>query len=97
MPNVVIEAMACRVPVIATATAGAARELLGDGIRGELVDRPEAALIADALRDRFSNPSRWLARIEPARQYVERTHALPRWLEQMQSIFHDVVAHRRRR
>jgi glycosyltransferase involved in cell wall biosynthesis len=46
--NVLIEAMACGVPVVATSSPGT-REIVGHGIDGLLVDRHEAADVAAAL------------------------------------------------
>jgi glycosyltransferase involved in cell wall biosynthesis len=46
--NVLIEAMACGVPVVATASAGT-RDIITDGVDGLLVDRHEPAAFADAL------------------------------------------------
>jgi glycosyltransferase involved in cell wall biosynthesis len=95
MPNVLIEAMACRIPALAAETAGAARELLDNGRRGTLVATPDADLISEAIRDRMEQPEKWLSRIEPARQYVEQTHSLPRWLDDMQKIFCEVASGKR--
>ncbi len=86
MPNVVLEGMACRVPVLATATAGAASELLGNGTRGVIIDAPRPDWIASALLDCWKHPAVWLSRIESARRYVEQHHDLPRWLAAMESI-----------
>jgi glycosyltransferase involved in cell wall biosynthesis len=46
--NVLIEAMACGVPVVATSSPGT-REIVSDGRDGLLVDRHEAAALAAAL------------------------------------------------
>ncbi len=97
MPNVLIEAMACKVPVLAAQTAGAASELLASGQRGTLVATPDADLIAQAIRDRFEHPEKWLIRLDLAREYVEQTHSLPRWLADMQRIFRDVASSQRER
>jgi glycosyltransferase involved in cell wall biosynthesis len=46
--NVLVEAMACGVPVVATSSPGT-REIVSDGIDGLLVDRHEPAAVAAAL------------------------------------------------
>jgi glycosyltransferase involved in cell wall biosynthesis len=46
--NVLIEAMACGVPVVATASAGT-RDIVRDGVDGLLVERHEPAAFADAM------------------------------------------------
>ena len=46
--NVLVEAMACGVPVVATASAGT-RDIVRDGVDGFLVEPHEATLLANAL------------------------------------------------
>jgi glycosyltransferase involved in cell wall biosynthesis len=46
--NVLVEAMACGVPVVATSSAGT-RDIVHDGVDGLLVDRHEPAAVAAAL------------------------------------------------
>src|SRR5258707_6683666 len=46
--NVLVEAMACGVPVVATRSAGTS-EIVRDGVDGVLVDRHEPSAVADAL------------------------------------------------
>jgi glycosyltransferase involved in cell wall biosynthesis len=46
--NVLIEAMACGVPVVATSSAGT-RDIVSDGVDGLLVERHEPADVAAAL------------------------------------------------
>ena len=48
-PNVVLEAQACALPVVATAVGGTP-ELLEDGVNGLLVDAGDGAALAGALR-----------------------------------------------
>ena len=46
--NVLVEAMACGVPVVATASSGT-RDIVSDGVDGVLVERHDAAAVASAL------------------------------------------------
>jgi len=48
-PNSLLEALACGAPVVAARSAGAAPEILGDGVFGRLVDPHDPAAIAAAL------------------------------------------------
>lgn len=48
-PNVVIEALACGCPVIATDSPGGTRELLADGVYGRLVPVDDINALADAI------------------------------------------------
>ena len=48
MPNVVLEAMSCGLPVVATAVAGSA-ELVRDGVNGLLVPPADVPALSQAL------------------------------------------------
>ncbi|MEO8678933.1 MAG: glycosyltransferase [Vicinamibacterales bacterium] len=55
--NVLIEAMACGVPVVATASAGA-RDIVNHGVDGLLVETHSADAVASALEEVLSDPAR---------------------------------------
>ncbi len=55
LPNVLLEAMACARPVIATPCAGT-RDLLVDGVNGLVVAPDDAPALAAALRRLASEP-----------------------------------------
>jgi starch synthase (maltosyl-transferring) len=57
MPNVVLEAMAARCPVVATAVEGSS-ELVRPGLTGWLVPPSDPDALASALLDAASDPSR---------------------------------------
>ncbi len=87
-PNVIMESMACRTPVIASNTAGGLRSLLGaDGQRGLLL-RPDAPEEWLAALSNFNRRSGAMAnQVDQAEQFVSERHDLPGWIEQMESIF----------
>ena len=69
--NVLVEAMACGVPVVATSTAGT-REIISVGEDGLLVDRHEPAAVAAAL-ERLLNDAGLRQRMsQTARRHAER-------------------------
>jgi glycosyltransferase involved in cell wall biosynthesis len=84
LPNVVLEASACRVPAVATAVFGTP-EVLHDGVNGCLVPAGDATTLADRitrlladadLRRRMGEAGRELVRGQftfaaQAKQYVE--------------------------
>jgi glycosyltransferase involved in cell wall biosynthesis len=73
--NVLLEALACGVPVVASRTAGNARGVLDEGRHGVLVDPGDAAGMADAIL-RQSDPRTALRPGERARAFtIEQTHA----------------------
>jgi starch synthase len=61
MPNVLLEAMACGTPTVAS-DAGAMASVVEDGVSGFLFQRAEPAALADAVRRAaaaWRDPARW--------------------------------------
>lgn len=73
MPNVLLEAMACRVPVVSTDCVSGPREILDDGRFGRLVPPRDPQALAAAIGDAISDFPAWQELVEPARQRLE-TH-----------------------
>ncbi|MCH5373229.1 MAG: glycosyltransferase [Planctomycetes bacterium] len=69
---VVAEAMACRVPVLATDCPSGPAEILEGGRYGRLVPPGDAMALADAIDDAIVHDCHWQEFVEPARQHVER-------------------------
>ncbi len=77
-PNVVLEAMAMRVPIVAT-NVGAVAELLGDGATGILVPPHDPGAIADAVLVCLNRPARDAQAVtNMARKRVETLFGLDR-------------------
>ena len=81
-PNVLLEALACRVPIVATDCPGGPREILGDGQFGLLVPCEDPAALAGALRRVSTDISlrerlSALAPVATAEYAVE--HVVARW------------------
>lgn len=73
LSNALLEAMAARCPVIASAVGGSA-ELIDDGRTGLLFPSDDAGALAEAIA-RFSDPTLRAALACSARQHVEKNHS----------------------
>jgi glycosyltransferase involved in cell wall biosynthesis len=72
--NVLIEAMACGVPVVATASPGS-REIVESGVNGLIVERHEPEAVAAGLERILGDPSLRARMSEAARHHAERYRA----------------------
>jgi glycosyltransferase involved in cell wall biosynthesis len=81
-----VEAMACGVPVVATATDGA-REIVADGVTGRLVplDAPEA--LADALSELLLNADQRRAMGARARVAAHARFSLARMVDETEQVY----------
>ena len=96
MPNALIEAMACRVPVLATDCPSGPTEVLDGGNVGRLVPIGDAHAIADAIEDAIDNYGDWLKRVPAARERIERLFAPEVGIRELERQFLDIcsnVAH----
>lgn len=88
--NVIVEAMACGAPVVATASAGTT-EIIDSGRTGVIVDRHLPEPFARALGDVLSDPVRRTAISNAARAAAEQ-YAIGRVVEQYESLFERVAS-----
>ena len=88
--NVLVEAMACGVPVVATASPGT-REIVTDGSDGLLVDRHEPAALAAALERMLTDDDLRRRTAAAARLTAER-FALPAIAVAYERAFEEVLA-----
>ena len=88
--NVLVEAMACGVPVVATSSPGT-REIVGDGVDGLLVDRHEPAALATALERVLEEPG-LRARMAAEAHRSARRFALPAVARTYDGVFREVLA-----
>lgn len=89
--NVLKEAMASGMPVVATRHGGTA-ELVEDGVSGYLVPERDVAGLADRLADLIDHPERWPVMGGAGRAKVEAAFDLHRLNEQLERIYQRLTA-----
>lgn len=88
--NVLVEAMACGVPVIATSSPGT-REIISDGVDGLLVDRHDAGEVAAAI-ERVLSDAPLRARLAAAGRERAKQFALPAIVATYNQLFETVMS-----
>ena len=88
--NVLVEAMAVGVPVVATASAGT-RDIINDGVDGVLVESHTATALAAALRQVLENGERRDGMARDARLAAER-FAAPRVIARYDAVLGQLAA-----
>lgn len=88
--NVIVEAMACGCPVVATASPGTT-EIIERGSTGLIVDRHDPDAFARALAELLTDSPRRKAMAHAARQAAER-YALGQVVERYAALFEAVAA-----
>jgi glycosyltransferase involved in cell wall biosynthesis len=90
-PNVVLEAMAMKVPVVAT-DVGATSEQLIDGATGLLVPSADAAALAAAVLAYLRKPRAEVDRmLRAARQRAEQVFSLDKTVERQKHLYAELV------
>lgn len=85
-PNVALEAMVLKTPVVATDCSGALSELLGRGERGQIVPVGDIEALTRAIVDFSQASAVWRERTARAEVFVADNHGLHQWLARMQEI-----------
>ena len=89
---VLIEAMACGLPVLAAAASGP-REIITDGVDGLLVPPGDSHALAEAMRSLLDNPARAAALSREASARVE-SRSLNRMVGRMQELYARLLSER---
>jgi glycosyltransferase involved in cell wall biosynthesis len=76
MPNVLLEALACGTPVLATDCPCGPRELLDNGRYGRLVPPANAQALADAVEDALTHYELWQTQVSSARDWLAQRYSL---------------------
>jgi glycosyltransferase involved in cell wall biosynthesis len=91
LSNTILEAMASRLPVVAT-DVGGADELVIDGETGMLVTPGAVPALADALDAMLSNPAAARAMGEAGRRRVESDFTLEGMIRRYERLYREVAA-----
>ncbi|UCC62440.1 MAG: glycosyltransferase [Anaerolineae bacterium] len=86
IPNVFLEAMAMRVPVVGTRLSGIP-ELIKDGVNGLLVPSRDANALADAIARLWDNPSLATRLAGAGRATVERDYDIQQNVQRLAKLF----------
>jgi colanic acid/amylovoran biosynthesis glycosyltransferase len=86
IPNVILEAMAARVPVISTAVSGIP-EVVADRVTGWLINEADSAAIADAVEELAAQPDLATRVAERGHAFVRREFDLSRNVDQLLQLF----------
>lgn len=95
MPNALVEAMLCRVPVLATDCPSGPREILQDGRLGRLVPPGDSRMLAEAIADAIINTKKWQEIIPAARSYIEGTFSPDTGIERLEELLIKTVEQKR--
>jgi glycosyltransferase involved in cell wall biosynthesis len=92
-PNVILESMACGVPVVATGVSDNA-EIVLDGKVGYLVPLGDPGALADRLRSVLEDPQR-LEMGRRAREWIEQEFTAARLAARTEAVYREALAARR--
>ena len=91
MSNVLLEAMSCALPIVATSVGGNA-DLIRDGENGILVPPANAKSLSDALFDLFTDSTKAQRLGVKARETVERYYSFERVVNDYLELYDRLVA-----
>ena len=90
MPNAVLEAMACGVPVIATPVGGML-DVLEDGVNGKIIPRNNADALVKAIEELMQNSEQVSRMAQLARSKIETEFTLKRELNTNLRIYQTLL------
>lgn len=93
IPNVLVEAMATGLPVVATSVS-AIPELVEDGVTGFLAEPENPAAVANAIRNTLLNSAGHSERVKNARAKVERDFDNRKCVTRLHSLFKSAIEDR---
>jgi glycosyltransferase involved in cell wall biosynthesis len=94
LPNVVLEAMALEVPVVATAVAGLPR-LIRDGVNGILIPPGNLAALTEALIDVLRDRHRRADIRRAARRTVQEQYSFEQRIGKLRAVYDELLGRER--
>lgn len=91
LPNAVMEAMACGVPVVATSDGGTL-EILHDGVEGYLVARNDVELSADRILTLLTDESLRRRMGLSGRELIEKRYGLDACVARHESLYGELLS-----
>jgi glycosyltransferase involved in cell wall biosynthesis len=91
LPNAVVEAMACELPVVVT-DAGGTREAVDDGVEGFVVPWREPVRIAAAMEKLWLDPALRRRMGQAGRRRAEAQFSLERQMDRLEQLYRSVLA-----
>jgi glycosyltransferase involved in cell wall biosynthesis len=95
-PTVIMEAMAARLPVVATTTTGIP-DMVKDGANGTLVPPDDVPALARALTDMLADPAKGRQMGEAGRQRVVAEFSIDQQIARLGALYDALIAERRAR
>jgi glycosyltransferase involved in cell wall biosynthesis len=92
LPNVVLEAMACGLPVVASRLPGSTDTMIADGVNGRLLTPGDTAGFASAIGDILGNPQDAARLGAEARRTIEEHYRIERVAERWLSVYERVLS-----
>ena len=91
MPNALVEALACRIPVVASDCPHGPAEVLDGGRFGRLVPPADPVALSEAIDEAMTNYPAWTARTEPARRFIEQTFSPQAAIARLEQLLLETV------
>lgn len=91
MPNVLIEALACRTPVVSTDCPSGPREILDGGRCGRLVPVGDPLAMADAIEECLRDPAPWREQAAAGCEFVGQTFSLSAGMARLERLIEETV------
>lgn len=92
LPLALLEAMACRVPVLATDCPSGPAEVLDGGRFGHLVAPRDSTALADKIEEAIDDHASWNLLTEAARQRVEQDYSIRSGISKLHQILDKVIS-----